>query len=81
MQARGVIGKRIVRVYQHRLWDTDRSYWVVSLEGFELDDGSFIRFGAAETIDSPVATGHYPGARPASGCNLVTPDLAKAKGE
>lgn len=78
MKARKIIGKRIVRVYQNRFWNTNDNSVCVDLVALELDDGTLMQFSPFDTEDQPGISGIHPAKRPADcQANIVTPPLAE----
>jgi hypothetical protein len=56
MNAKHVVGRKIVRVIQEKFWNAHIGKWSVDVKGFELDNGSVVSFHTIET-GSDYATG------------------------
>ena len=48
MRARDVVGKRVVRVLQERVWNTHLGMWVGNVTGFVLDNGTVVSLNVVE---------------------------------
>lgn len=56
MNAKEVVGKKIVKVYQQKFWNTHVGAWDVSIDALELDNGTMISFTACESETEPFVT-------------------------